>query len=365
VARAAHDGLIRKLAGRGYVAAAIDYRVGARSQFPAPLEDVKAAVRFVRANAERFGIDPARICALGESAGAPLALLTALTPGVADFDSGANQKLQARARKAAADYLGADAAEVALTDSTTMGLGLLYGGLRLEPGQEVLTTSNDYFATHEALRAASDRSGASVREIDLYEHGENVSEQELVHRVTSAVAPQTRAVALTWVHSSTGLKMPLAHIVEALEDINEERDEDDRALLCVDGVHGFGVESARMKDLGADFFAAGCHKWLFGPRGTGILWGRKNAWAADHSKLHRRCGVAVVAGGSGSRRSFHGRTRDPGWVQGFRASMVIAGGIRVPRADRNGSNHQPYACAGAAAQRGPRARASRSPDHTH
>jgi phytoene dehydrogenase-like protein len=44
-----------------------------------------------------------------------------------------------------------------------------------------------------------------VREIDLYEHGENVSAEELVHRITSAVAPETRAVALTWVHSSTDM----------------------------------------------------------------------------------------------------------------------------------------------------------------
>jgi len=93
VARSTHETLIRTLAGRGYVAAAVDYRVGGRSQFPVPLQDVKAAVRFLRANAERFGIDPARICALGESAGAPLALLTALTPGVGDFDSGANREL--------------------------------------------------------------------------------------------------------------------------------------------------------------------------------------------------------------------------------------------------------------------------------
>jgi selenocysteine lyase/cysteine desulfurase len=61
----------------------------------------------------------------------------------------------------------------------------------------------------------------------------------------------------------------------------------DRALLCVDGVHGFGAESASMKDLGADFFAAGCHRWLFGPPDTGILWGRKDAWTSGHhSKLH-------------------------------------------------------------------------------
>jgi selenocysteine lyase/cysteine desulfurase len=50
-------------------------------------------------------------------------------------------------------------------------------------------------------------------------------------------------------------------------------------LLCVDGVHGFGVEDAAVAGLGCDFFSSGCHKWLFGPRGTGVLWGSADAWA--------------------------------------------------------------------------------------
>lgn len=191
-----------------------------------------------------------------------------------------NRRLLTRARTAAAEYLDVDPNDMALTDSTTMGLGLLYGGLRLAPQQEVLTTTNDYYATHEALRAAADRSAALVREITLYEHGEDVSEDVLVHRLTSAIVPTTRAMALTWVHSSTGLKLPLQALGEAIARMNDDRDEDSRVLLCVDGVHGFGVEDVTMKELRADFFAAGCHKWLFGPRGTGILWGRKNAWAA-------------------------------------------------------------------------------------
>ena len=45
-------------------------------------------------------------------------------------------------------------------------------------------------------------------------------------------------------------------------------------LLCVDGVHGFGAVDVDLPDLGCDFLSAGTHKWLFGPRGTGILWGR-------------------------------------------------------------------------------------------
>ncbi len=58
---------------------------------------------------------------------------------------------------AAADYLNTRAADIALTDSTTMGLGLVYNGLKLKPDQEVLTTEHDYYATHESLRLASER----------------------------------------------------------------------------------------------------------------------------------------------------------------------------------------------------------------
>jgi isopenicillin-N epimerase len=51
-------------------------------------------------------------------------------------------------------------------------------------------------------------------------------------------------------------------------------------LVCVDGVHGFGVEDVELSGLGCDFFMAGCHKWLFGPRGTGLIVGTDAAWSA-------------------------------------------------------------------------------------
>ena len=81
-------------------------------------------------------------------------------------------------------------------------------------------------------------------------------------------------VAVTWVHSSTGVRLPIAEIGAAIADLNRGRDEADRILLCVDGVHGFGAVDVDLPDLGCDFLATGTHKWLFGPRGTGILWGR-------------------------------------------------------------------------------------------
>jgi isopenicillin-N epimerase len=182
--------------------------------------------------------------------------------------------------EAAADYLGANPADIALTDSTTMGLGLVYNGLKLLPGQQIITTLHDYYATHESLRLAADRSGAQIREIQLYQQEQTVTADEIVTNIMNAVAPETRVVALTWVHSSTGLKLPLKRIADALKEVNAKRDDSQKVLLCVDGVHGFGVEDIEMREIGCDFFMAGCHKWLFGPRGTGIIWGNERAWAA-------------------------------------------------------------------------------------
>lgn len=182
--------------------------------------------------------------------------------------------------EAAGEYLGANPAEIALTDSTTMGLGLVYNGLKLLLGQQVLTTVHDYYATHESLRLAAERTGAHIREIQLYQKEDTVTKDEIVNNIRNAIVPETRVIALTWVHSSTGLKLPLKEIGDALKEINAQRDEQQKILMCVDGVHGFGVEDVDIKETGCDFFMAGCHKWLFGPRGTGIVWGNERAWSA-------------------------------------------------------------------------------------
>ena len=168
-------------------------------------------------------------------------------------------RLTAEARAAAGRFLAVPSSEIALTDSTTMGLGLLYTRLALRPQDEVLTTEHDFYATHEALRL----SGARVRRVRLYDDSRNASVDEIVTRLRRAVTARTRVVALTWVHSSTGVKLPLRQIADALPD---------RVLLCVDGVHGLAAEADTVRSLRCDAFASGCHKWLYGPRGTGVLW---------------------------------------------------------------------------------------------
>jgi selenocysteine lyase/cysteine desulfurase len=181
-------------------------------------------------------------------------------------------------RTAAAEYLGAQPTEIALTDSTTMGLGLLYAGLRIRPGQQVLTTEHDFYSTHQSWALRSARDGVDVQRVALYDDPAAATADDAVARLMAAVTPATRVVAITWVHSGTGVKLPVRAIADALADANAGRSPEDRALLCVDGVHGFGIEDATVADLGCDFLVSGTHKWLFGPRGTGVVWGRAELW---------------------------------------------------------------------------------------
>jgi acetyl esterase/lipase len=75
-----------ELARRGYVAATVEYRLSNESRYPAQIHDLKAAVRYLRANAARYGIDPKRIAAVGASSGGHLVALLGATNGMKNFE---------------------------------------------------------------------------------------------------------------------------------------------------------------------------------------------------------------------------------------------------------------------------------------
>lgn len=78
------------LADHGYIVVGVEYRDSNKVQFPGQLEDAKAAVRYMRANADRFQADPKRFVAMGESAGGHLASMLGVTNGIKKFDQGQN-----------------------------------------------------------------------------------------------------------------------------------------------------------------------------------------------------------------------------------------------------------------------------------
>ncbi|MBP7703857.1 MAG: aminotransferase class V-fold PLP-dependent enzyme [Caulobacter sp.] len=192
---------------------------------------------------------------------------------------GRNRQLQDRVRRMAGAYFNVPYGNVALTESTTDGIGQLYAGITLRPGEEALTTNEDYYVTHESLRLQACKGRCSVRKIDLFEGPRSKAPGAVVQKIVSNIRPSTRVLALTWVHSSTGYKMPIREIAAALRPINAARPAAERVLFCVDGVHGFGIEDTTLPELGCDFLVAGTHKWIFGPRGTGVVYGTDYGWS--------------------------------------------------------------------------------------
>ncbi|MHA3738989.1 pyoverdine-tailoring periplasmic protein PvdN [Pseudomonas sp. Eth.TT006] len=198
-------------------------------------------------------------------------------PGRAmDWDLGETEKREQIVREAAARYLKAKPQQIALTGSTTEGLSLIYGGIHVRPDQEILTSEHEHYSTNYTLGYRQQRDGVKVRKLKLFENSARISVDEVLSGIDRGIRPETRVLGMTWVQSGSGVKLPIGEIGKLVEQHNRQRDDQERILYVVDGVHGFGVEDLDFPDMHCDFFIAGTHKWLFGPRGTGIICARSS-----------------------------------------------------------------------------------------
>jgi selenocysteine lyase/cysteine desulfurase len=228
--------------------------------------------------------------------------------------------------KAIASYIGGSADDIALTQNTTTGLAVIYQGLPLKPGDEILTTTHDHFVHHEAIRLAAERAGATWRKVPLFDAYDAISADQMVERLQKAIRPSTRVVGVTWVHSSSGLKLPLRRIAEALAVVNRERAPERRVLLVVDGVHGLGVEAPDIVAMGVDAFSAGTHKWMFGPRGTGFVWARPEVWSVMRPFMPSTSSAELFfawAGGKPPEAPARANWFSPGGFQAFEHHWAV------------------------------------------
>lgn len=183
------------------------------------------------------------------------------------------QHLPTAVARDVAAYFGGRPEDICLVRSTTEGLALVYHGLPLQAGDEVLCTTHDHYAHHESIRLATQRAGATMRKVALHEGAAKASTDDMIARLKAAIGPETRVVGLTWVHSSSGLRLPIREIATALRELPQP------LLIVVDGVHGLGSSDEDIPGTGIDYFIAGTHKWMFAPRGTGIVWSSAEGWA--------------------------------------------------------------------------------------
>src|SRR5438093_2783376 len=115
-------------------------------------------------------------------------------------------------KRTLAEYTGGTPAEIAFTSNTTTGLAMVYHGLRIRGDQEIVTTEHDHYSHHESIRYSAARSGAAVRYIPLYDSGATASADQIADRIARAITPKTRALRAPWVHSSSGVKLPIDRI---------------------------------------------------------------------------------------------------------------------------------------------------------
>lgn len=186
-----------------------------------------------------------------------------------------NQKTLSNAAK----YLGVNENEIVLTESTTLSLSLVFLGFKYFPDDEILMSNHEHYSIDVLGKHAMERFNVKVKKFDLFKNILSLTEDEIITRYIENISDETRLVSITWVNSCFGFKLPVKKITEAIKYINLKRDQNRRIFTILDAVHGIGVEYiASLYDLGVDYAASGCHKWLFGPRGTGFLWASKAGW---------------------------------------------------------------------------------------
>lgn len=170
-------------------------------------------------------------------------------------------------RAKAAQFLGATTDEVAITRNTTEGMNAVAMGIDLAPGDEVLTTNHEHGGGMSCWQYLARRRGIKV--VCLKMPAPAASTEQIVQLVTDHLTPKTRVCSFSHVETITGLQMPLAGIAAVTRPRG--------VLLVCDGAQAPGMLAIDVKALGVDAYASSSHKWLLAPKGSGLLYVRKEA----------------------------------------------------------------------------------------
>lgn len=165
-----------------------------------------------------------------------------------------------------ARFLGCEVDELSLTRNATEALHLQALGLRLQPGDEVLISTQEHPAGRQPWLLRAARHGVRITEV--FVPSPIPQAEDVVAAFTAAITPRTRALAFC--HVTRG-----GHVypVRALSDLAH-----DRGLAClVDGAQAVGMFPVDLHAVGCDAYSASLHKWFLGPLGTGFLYVRREA----------------------------------------------------------------------------------------
>ena len=157
--------------------------------------------------------------------------------------------------------------EIILTRGTTDGMNNVAAGLDLVPGDRVLTTDQEHGGGHHCWDFLARRRGVMLDKVPIPLGEDNAA--AIVDRFRNAITPKTRVLSFSHVLYTTGLVMPVSEL-SALARAHG-------CLAIVDGAQAIGGMDVDVQRLGCHVYAATGHKWLLGPKGTGVLCVREEA----------------------------------------------------------------------------------------
>lgn len=170
-----------------------------------------------------------------------------------------------RVRERLAAMLGCGTDELALTRNTSESLQIAQMGLTLRPGDEIVSTNQDYPRMLSAWRQRERRDGVVLRLVNFPTPPPSMD--TLYERVFSAVTERTKVILICHMTYTTGQIFPVRRICDEARRRG--------IITIVDGGHTFAHFPFTVADLGCDVFGSSLHKWLCAPVGNGILYVRR------------------------------------------------------------------------------------------
>lgn len=212
-------------------------------------------------------------------------------------------------RETVAALLSCSATAIAFTGNATDGTNLVLAGLTWRAGDEVIITNEEHEAIVHPLLYLQCK-----RQIRIHRVSVSPDADVMRARCAAVASPRTRLLAFSHVTCESGTRLPAAAMCEWAAE--------NRILSLVDGAQSLGVIPTQVRDLGCDFYTGNGHKWLLGPKGTGIFYAAPDA-LQQLSPAHVGAGSLEVADfASGTADLWSSGRR---FEYGTRATTLIAG----------------------------------------
>jgi selenocysteine lyase/cysteine desulfurase len=173
-----------------------------------------------------------------------------------------HEKAMDGVRAKAASFLGCKTEELVLTNCTTEGMNWIAQGITFAPGDRVLTTDQEHPGGRVCWDYVARRHGVALDVLEI-PPGQNDA-KAIVDGMAKRITPRTRVLSFSHLLSSTGLRMPVAELAALARSRG--------CIAVVDGAQAVGGIAVDVKALGCHAYATSGHKWLLGPKGTGLLY---------------------------------------------------------------------------------------------